>query len=222
MQLTETLEALEAAGSEQTRKTYARHGVPEPMYGVSYAVLEQLRKRIKRNAALAEDLWATGNADARVLACKVADPAAIPPGWAAQVDHKTLSAAFAELTAAAPDAIALAEAWIDAPDAHLACLGWQVIAGLAAKTTKPPDEQLAALLPRIEATIHQAPNQVRNAMNVALIAIGVRSDALAETAIAHARRIGKVEVDHGDTACKTPDAEAYIIKTRERARKRSK
>jgi 3-methyladenine DNA glycosylase AlkD len=190
------------------------------MFGVSYAVLEQLRKRIKRNPALAAALWETGNADARVLACKVADPALIPPAWAAQVDHKTLAAAFAELASAAPDAFAQATAWIDAPQEMLAILGWQVIANLAAKSKQPPDEELAPLLPRLEAQIHQAPNRLRETMNWALIAIGSRSDGLAETAVAHARRVGKVHVDHGDTSCKTPDAEAYIMKTRARAAKK--
>lgn len=31
-----------------------------------------------------------------------------------------------------------------------------------------------------------------------------------------AARIGKVEVDHGETGCKTPDAAVYIRKTLER------
>ena len=34
--------------------------------------------------------------------------------------------------------------------------------------------------------------------------------------LAAARRIGKVEVDHGDTGCKTPDAVDYIRKMAER------
>ncbi|MFY0535987.1 hypothetical protein [Nannocystis pusilla] len=52
-------------------------------------------------------------------------------------------------------------------------------------------------------------------MNHALIAIGARSDALARLATAAARKIGPVEVDHGDTDCKTPDAVSYIAKARE-------
>ena len=39
----------------------------------------------------------------------------------------------------------------------------------------------------------------------ALIAIGCRA-SMTERAIAVARKIGKVEVDHGETGCKTPDA----------------
>lgn len=215
MTLTAVMAELEAAGSEQTRKTYKRHGVPEPMFGVSYAVLEQIRKRIKRDAALASALWETGNADARALACKIADPKAIPAHWAVQADHKALAAAFAELAAGAPGALDLAEGYLE----QVPYVGWQVVAHLASKGKDVQEDRLAKLLPRIEATIHQAPNLTRSAMNLALIAIGSRSEELASLAIAHARRIGKVEVDHGDTACKTPDAEAYILKTRARRTK---
>ncbi|MFE6587353.1 DNA alkylation repair protein, partial [Bacillus mobilis] len=56
--------------------------------------------------------------------------------------------------------------------------------------------------------------------NRALIAIGVRNESLERQAIETARVIGKVEVDHGETSCKTPDAEAYIKKTKERAEKK--
>ena len=49
-------------------------------------------------------------------------------------------------------------------------------------------------------------------MNQAVIAIGCRSAALRKSATAAAKRIGKVEIDHGNTACKTPDAAEYIDK----------
>ena len=49
-------------------------------------------------------------------------------------------------------------------------------------------------------------------MNMAVIAIGCRSAGLRKEANAAARRIGVVEVDHGDTACKTPAAAEYIDK----------
>ena len=47
-------------------------------------------------------------------------------------------------------------------------------------------------------------------MNNAVIAIGSRNAALAAAAQAAAGRIGKVVVDHGETACQTPDAADYI------------
>ena len=46
MTLGETMRELEQAGSEQTRKTYARHGATGPMFGVSLATLKGLLKRI--------------------------------------------------------------------------------------------------------------------------------------------------------------------------------
>src|SRR5262245_40803377 len=71
MSLAEAMALLEKAGSAQTRKTYARHGAPEPMFGVSFAVLGALRKRIGVDHELARALWESGNFDARNLAVKV-------------------------------------------------------------------------------------------------------------------------------------------------------
>ncbi len=49
-------------------------------------------------------------------------------------------------------------------------------------------------------------------MNTALICIGTYVDGMKAEAINTARRIGKVDVDHGETSCKTPEAVAYIKK----------
>ena len=47
------------------------------------------------------------------------------------------------------------------------------------------------------------------------------NDALEARALAVAKAIGKVYVDHGQTNCKTPDAANYIHKGRERQRART-
>lgn len=44
--LAEAMSALEKAGSAQTRKTYLRHGAREPLFGVRFATLQNLRKRL--------------------------------------------------------------------------------------------------------------------------------------------------------------------------------
>jgi hypothetical protein len=49
-------------------------------------------------------------------------------------------------------------------------------------------------------------------MNGALIAIGVRNAALRAEAEAVAAKIGRVEVDHGETGCVTPEAIPYIAR----------
>lgn len=90
-----------------------------------------------------------------------------------------------------------------------------MVAELATNSTVP-NPKFATLLKTIERDIHGAPNHVRQAMNGALIAIGLRNTKLEKLAVAAAKRIGKVEVDHGDTSCQTPDAVAYIAKTKAR------
>src|SRR4029079_5269958 len=75
MSLAETMSALEKAGSAQTRKNYLRHGAQETMFGVSFAVMKTLVKRIGVDHELALALWNTKNHDARILAIKIADPA---------------------------------------------------------------------------------------------------------------------------------------------------
>src|SRR5688572_33316488 len=77
MTLPQAMAELKKNGSEQTRKTYLRHGAPEPVFGVSFATLKSMYKRIKVDHELALALWDTGNFDAMNLALKIVDPARI-------------------------------------------------------------------------------------------------------------------------------------------------
>lgn len=75
--LDEVFTELERVGTAQNRKVYACHGAPDNQFGVSFADLGRLTKEIKRDQALAEALWKTGVADARILATMIADPKAL-------------------------------------------------------------------------------------------------------------------------------------------------
>lgn len=79
-----------------------------------------------------------------------------------------------------------------------------------------PNEFFEPYLDRIGTSIQQSKNRIKGAMNSALIAIGSRSDPLEEKVLTLAAIIGKVGVDHGETACKTPDATAYIKEMKQR------
>lgn len=218
MTCAEAMDALESAGTAQNRKVYARHGVRGGSFGVSYAHLGKLKKKIKMDQALAEALWATGNHDARTLACMVADPAAITVAalnaWVKDLDNYIVTDAFSGLAAKSPHAWDRMKTWIKSRQEWTGAAGWNIVAGLAIQDGGPDDGEWAALVPVIEQSIHAAKNRTRHSMNNALIAIGVRSAALADLATAAAGRIGKVDVDHGETNCKTPDAASYIAKTR--------
>lgn len=214
--LAETMAALEKAGSAQTRKTYLRHGAKEPLFGVRFGTLQELYKRIKVDHELACALWATGNFDARNLAMKVADPARLSEAdldeWARGYGARMCSAYVAALASEGPHGLSRAHAWLASADADQRAAGWALVGVLAMRDEATPDAWFLAHLATIEKGIHAAPNDERGTMNQALISIGGRNAALRRAALAAAKRIGPVEVDHGDTACKTPVAAEYLDK----------
>ena len=221
MDLATALAALEAAGDEQYRKTYRRHGAHDPMYGVSFSVMRPLAKRAKRDQALARGLWATGNYDARILACMVADPAVATEAeldaWLAEIDVYTLVDIFvASLASQVTGVRERADRWSAADRDWTSQAGWDLYAQLALNDPDLDDAYFHALLARIEACIGTAGNRTRHSMNGALIAIGVRNPELRAAAEAASGRIGIVVVDHGDTGCVTPAAVPYIEKTWDR------
>ncbi len=217
MTLDETMSALEAAGSAQTRKTYARHGATGPMFGVSFATLKTMRKQIGIDHELALALWDTGNVDACNLAVKVVDPARMSSAdldrWAGTPSARMFSTYVAYLAAEGPHAHKKCETWLTARKETVRSVGWSLVAALAMLDEVLPDAWFATRLAEIEVSIHESPNAQRSAMLHALIAIGCRSAALRKSVTAAAKRIGKVEIDHGDTACKTPDVVPTLEKT---------
>lgn len=216
MSLSQVMQALEKAGSEQTRKTYTRHGAKGPMFGVSFGTLGTLQKRIRVDHELALKLWDTGNVDARNLAMKIAEPALMRPSdldrWARENEFAMCNLYIGSLASESPHGTAKAHEWLASTDVRLRSAGWTLVGILANRDEATPDEAFAKRLQQIEKSIHSAPNEEKAAMNGALIAIGGRSAALRKAACAAAKRIGKVEVDHGDTACETPDAVSCIEK----------
>jgi 3-methyladenine DNA glycosylase AlkD len=220
MNLEETLGTLKSLGTEPARKTYRRHGVGEDVYGVSYAHFKDLKKKIKTDHALALGLWQSGNHDARVLATMVADPARLDPetldAWAAGLGNYVESDALAGLAAQAAQAPATMTRWMASDQEWIAAAGWHVLAHLARMEDGLSDEDCERILSAIERDIKSSPNRVRHEMNSAVIAIGAYHPALTAKALAAAARIGKVEVDHGDTGCETPDAAKYIKKRLEK------
>ena len=222
MRLNEALAALEVAGTAQNRKVYRRHGVSDPLYGVSYATQGKLAKKNQRDTELAIGLWESGNHDARVLAAMIADPLEIRSSrldeWVRDLDNYVLTDAFSDLVGQSPFAKTKMRKWTRSSREFVGAAGWNVLARLARQDPELTDKELEDCLATIETEIHSRENRARHSMNSALISIGVRNPNLERKALAAARRIGKVEVDHGETSCKTPDATAYIKKTVARSR----
>jgi 3-methyladenine DNA glycosylase AlkD len=214
----EVMAQLETAGTGQNRRVYRRHGAREPLFGVAFGVLRPLAKALGRDDALARGLWATGNTDARVLACMVADPAAMSEddldSWLADIDYYVLVDTFvAEIASRVPGVRERWIRWASSDRDWTAQAGWDLLGFLAMHDPGLDDAFFSEQLARIERELPAAGNRTRHAMNGAVIAIGIRDDPLRSRAIEAARRIGPVEVDHGETGCVTPAAEPYIERT---------
>ena len=216
---------LEKKGSAQTRKILTRHGVTLPLFGVKIADLKVIAKKIKGNQQLAYELYDTGNYDAMYLAGIVADGSQMTKrqldGWvklatAQMICDYTVPGVAAE----SPHGRDLAMKWIKAKKPSTACSGWNTYAGLL--STLPDDEldldEIAELLDHVAENIHDAPNYVRYVMNGFVIAVGSYVKPLAKKAKAVAKKIGKLEVDMGETSCKVPLATEYIAKVEKAGR----
>lgn len=210
---------LEKKGSEQTRKTFARHGAPSNMFGVKVADLKVIAKKIKGNQELACELYDTGNADAQYLAGIVADGSKMNKRqlqtWAKKVSwHMVAEYSVPGVACESPHARDLAIKWINSKNESIASCGWCTYAGIVAFNA---DEDLdlaevKELVDRVTKEIHKASNRVRYTMNGFVISVGTYVKPLLKQAKAAAKKIGAVSVDMGDTACKTPLATEYIDK----------
>ncbi|HHY1428863.1 MULTISPECIES: DNA alkylation repair protein [Bacillus] len=224
MLLEEVMQQLEEYGTEQNRKTYKNHGAKEPLFGVSFANLKLLKKKIKKDHDLAISLWETKNMDAMTLATMILDPKKVTTEllnkWVQEVDYYCLMDVLMTAICTSPIAIERMEEWTKSDDEWIGRAGWSLLANIAIKNKTLQDDSFSPYLEEIKENIHNEKNRKREAMNSALIAIGIRNEDLEQTAIEIAREIGKVQVDHGATSCKTPDAEPYIKKARERAEKK--
>ena len=230
MNTKEALEALEALGSEQTRKIFWKHGAPKSLFGVKVGDMKQLMKKTgKKNHELAMQLFDTGNGDAMYFAGLIADEQQMTKKdlqrWAEKAKWYMVSEySVAWVATESPFAMELAAEWIEDERPHVAAAGWSTYSNILAYAKgEVLDEKLVKqLMKRIEKVIHEVPDRVRYTMNGFLIAVGGYMPELSEEARATAQRIGKVVVNMGDTACKVPDAPAYIDKMLVRAPKKKK
>ncbi|MES2765540.1 MAG: DNA alkylation repair protein [Bacteroidota bacterium] len=216
----EILAELKNLGTEQTRKTFKNHGGPDKMFGVKVGDLKVIQKRIKKNHALALELFKTGNSDAMYLAALISEPKKMSrdelQSWAENASWHMISE-YSVAWAAAESNFGweLANEWINSPEERLATAGWNTLSGIVAlrDDNELDIDALNTLLKRVEAEIHFAQNRVRYTMNGFVISVGTYVEPLREIAIDTAEKIGIVSVNMGNTACKVPLASDYILKS---------
>ena len=189
------LDELRGMGSEHDRAGMARYGINvEDAFGVSVYELRRIAKRLGTDHGLALALWATGNHEARLLACFVDDPAAVTEAqleaWAAGFDSwDVCDQATTSLFDRTPHAWQKAAEWAKRDDAWVKRAGFSLMAGLAVHDREASDAAFQRLLPLVEGGAFDERNFVKKAVNWALRNVGKRNLALHAAAVACAERI---------------------------------
>ena len=182
-------------GSEDNRAGMARYGINvENAFGVSIYQLRKVAKRLGTDHGLALALWATGNHEARLLACFVDDPALVSDqqfeAWARDFDSWDIcDQATTSLFDLTKHAWSKAVKWARRDQEWVKRAGFALMAGLAVHDKSAGNRAFLRLLPVIERGASDERNFVKKAVNWALRNIGKRNRVLNAAAIACAERI---------------------------------
>jgi 3-methyladenine DNA glycosylase AlkD len=212
---------LKSKGKENTRAIYARHGIPiERTFGVSNADLKVIAKTIKKQQALALELYDTGVMDAMYLAGIIADGSQMTKkevqAWADGAVGMPMIAEFTVPWVAIENAAGreLALEWMKSKKEQVASAGWCTYSGMVATTADEALDlkEIEGLLKVAVARVHEAPNRVRSTMKGFVISVATYVGPLLKEAKAAAREMGPVSVDVGETACQVSVATESIAK----------
>jgi 3-methyladenine DNA glycosylase AlkD len=189
------LRELKSLADPKVRAKMAYFGVNVPnAHGISAPVLHALARRIGKNHRLAQDLWATGIHEARILATLIGESEKVTAvemdRWARDFDSwDVVDAACCYLYAQAKPAWSKATAWSRRREEFVKRASFSLIAYLSYKDKAVPDARFERFLRVIGREAHDERNFVKKAVNWALRNIGKRNMRLNREAIRAAERI---------------------------------
>jgi 3-methyladenine DNA glycosylase AlkD len=195
MEYREVMRTLKALGSPENVAGMARFGiVTKNAYGVSAPALKKLAKQIGRDHALAQQLWRSGNHDARCLAGLIDDPAVVDArqmeSWAKDFDSwAVVDGTCNNLFRATALAHQKAAEWAEREEEFVKRAGFSLMACLAVHDKQAKDEVFTRFLSLLQKGASDERNFVKKAVNWALQQIGKRNLRLRQAAISTAKQI---------------------------------
>ncbi|MBI3791750.1 MAG: DNA alkylation repair protein [Gemmatimonadetes bacterium] len=189
------VDRLRALGTARNREGMAHYGiVAKQVLGVPMDPLRAEAKRLGRDHALAEALWATGWQEARILAALVDDPAQVTAAqmmrWARDFENWAVcdNACF-HLFDQSPRAWAQLPRWAARNAEFVRRAAFATMAGMAVHDRDTPDAPFLDALSLVRAHAHDGRNYVKKGVSWALRSVGNRSPALHAAASALAREL---------------------------------
>ncbi|MFE0401240.1 MULTISPECIES: DNA alkylation repair protein [Streptomyces] len=208
--VTGVMAELAALEDPKTRAVNERHGDD---HGVNLGKLRAIAKRLKTRQDLAEELWATGDSAARLLALLICRPKAFGRD---ELDAMLREARTPKVhdwlvnyvVRKSPHAEELRVAWFADPDPVVASAGWALTTERVAK--RPDGLDLAGLLDTVEAEMKDAPPRLQWAMNHCLAQIGIEHPEHRARAIAIGERLEVLKDYPTSPGCTSPFAPVWI------------
>jgi len=191
----EVLDRLRSLADPEARAGMARFGIETgKALGVNIPTLRALARDIGRDHVLAEELWASGVHEARVLAALVDDPRLVSEEqmerWVVQLDSwDVCDGVCSTLFDRTPFAYSKAAEWSGRDPEFVKRAGFVLMAALAVHDKQAADECFLEMMPLIERESHDERNFVKKAVNWALRQIGKRNRRLNAAAVEAGERI---------------------------------
>jgi len=183
-------------------------------YGIGLTQLRKLAGQIGRDHELAQQLWKSDIYDARVVGLLIDEPGKMTREQAERQVDDLAAGMLAHVFASCNPTLArtsfvvdIATAWADSEDDMRRRCGFLLLSELSKnRRDKALDDAFFIdYIGRIQDTIHEEANWVRDAMIAALLGIGKRNLKLNKAAVRAVKAIGPVAVDYGDNRRESPD-----------------
>lgn len=212
------MDELAALEDPKARAVNKKHGDD---HGVNLTKLRAVAKRLKTQQELAQQLWATGDTAARLLALSICRPKAFERD---ELDVMLREARTPKVqdwlvnyvVKKNPHAEELRVAWTADPDPVVASAGWALTTERVAK--KPEGLDLSGSLDVIEAEMKDAPDRLQWAMNHCLAQIGIEHAEYRARAIEIGERLRVLEDYPTPPNCTSPFAPIWIAEMVRRQR----
>lgn len=176
----------------------ARFGInSKRTLGISIYDLRPLAREIGRDHRMAQQLWASGLHEARILASYIEDPGRVSAAqierWVKDFDSWDVCDQVTELFARTRFARKKIRMWAKRDEEFVKRAAFAMIAELAWHDKGAPDKAFEPYLALIKKAATDDRNFVRKAVNWALRNIGKRNRALNRKAIAVAKEISRID-----------------------------
>ncbi|WP_454792409.1 DNA alkylation repair protein [Mycolicibacterium lutetiense] len=208
--LAEVMAELVELADPKMRAVNEKHGDD---HGVNLSKLRAIAKRLKTQQELAQQLWATGDTAARLLALLICRPRAFGRDELDSMMHEARVPKVHDwlvnyVVKKNPNAEELRVAWSIDPDPVVASAGWSLTAERVSK--KPDGLDLQALLDVVEAKMKDAPDRLQWAMNTCLAQIGIAHAGHRARAIEIGERLEVLKDYPTSPGCTSPYAPTWI------------